>query len=88
MNQERGFVQTIVILVLVIVILSLLGISIKGIFDKLAENQVLGENFTYVWNWTKGVFSKYFFDHVVDFKNFIINLIISIFKNSPGGGEV
>ncbi|MBI1957354.1 MAG: hypothetical protein HYS44_02775 [Candidatus Niyogibacteria bacterium] len=58
LRREQGFLQLIVILVLLVVILSLLGVSLSALF----ENKMLQENFGFVgralsfaWNeWLQG----------------------------------
>ena len=52
---SRGFIQTIVILFLVLVILSLLGINLS----QLTENQALRENFSLVWDGIKFLWERY-----------------------------
>lgn len=85
-ETEKGLVQMIVIIVLTIVILSLLGISLKGLFDKLAANETLGENFSYVWNWLKDFFNKYLGQYFHSFKDFIVNslkeVLLKVFNKS------
>ena len=53
MKKERGFVQLLVILILIVIIMSLLGVSLGDIPEKntLKENfGYLGDGVTYAWN--------------------------------------
>ncbi len=45
--MNKGFFQLIVIFLLIIVIMSLLGVSLS----KLTENPALKENLSFLWNW-------------------------------------
>lgn len=47
MQQQKGFIQFILIIVLVIIILSLLGVSLRGLFS----NTTLQDNFGVVGEW-------------------------------------
>ncbi|MBI2507081.1 MAG: hypothetical protein HYW09_00515 [Candidatus Niyogibacteria bacterium] len=46
MPANRGFIQLIVILALIVIILSLLGVSLSALF----QNKVLRENFSFIGN--------------------------------------
>ena len=57
-TNQKGFLQLIVILVLLVVILSLLGVSLSTLFEnkKLQENfSFVGVGISYAWeHWLKG----------------------------------
>lgn len=54
-DMERGFIQLIVILVLVLVILSLLGISLSALF----QNRTLKDNFSFAFGGVEYVWTNY-----------------------------
>jgi len=78
-NQERGLIQLIVIVILAIIILSLLGISVKSLIDKLPANNTLGDNFSYVWNSIKEFFNEYIADSFVNSITSIIEFLKKTF---------
>ena len=53
--MERGFIQLIVILVLILVILSLLGISLSALF----QNKALQDNFSFTFNGVVYLWTNY-----------------------------
>jgi len=75
MSRNSGFIQVIVIVVLIIIVISLLGISLKGIFDKLSENKILGDNFSYAWDGIKNFFNTYLYSYVASAGSFIFNIM-------------
>lgn len=77
-KSEKGLIQTIIIIILTIIVLSLLGISIKSLIEKLSGNDLIGENLNYVWNGIKNFFNRYLSQYYFQFQNFILNQI----KNS------
>jgi len=79
MKQEKGLIQLVVIFILAIIILSLLGVSIKSLIDKLPANNTLGDNFTYVWNSVTEFFNQYVSQYYLMFRDWIIGLIKNIF---------
>ena len=52
--MERGFFQLIVIFLLIVVILSLLGVSLSN----LTGNPILQDNLSFLWNWTIFVWDR------------------------------
>jgi len=78
-NQEQGLIQLVVIFILAIIILSLLGVSIKSLIDKLPANNTLGDNFSYVWNSVTEFFNQYVSQYYLMFRDWIIGLIKNIF---------
>ena len=78
-NQEQGLIQLVVIFILAIIILSLLGVSIKSLIDKLPANNTLGDNFIYVWNSVTEFFNQYVSQYYLMFRDWIIGLIKNIF---------
>ncbi|MDP3785016.1 MAG: hypothetical protein Q8R12_02980 [bacterium] len=53
--MERGFIQLIVILALVLVILSLLGISLSALF----QNKALKDNFSFTFSGVEYLWTNY-----------------------------
>lgn len=54
-NSNRGFIQIFIILVLIVVIISLLGVSI----GELVGNKTLKDNFSYLFKGIKYVWDNY-----------------------------
>ena len=54
-HQRCGFVQLIVILVLIVIIISLLGISLRAVFS----NSTLQENFGFMGEWLDWLWDNY-----------------------------
>ena len=48
-NQNKGIIQLLIIIVLSVIILSLLGVSLRALFT----DQTLKENFVFLWNFLK-----------------------------------
>lgn len=48
MQNQQGFFQLIVIFILIVVVLSLLGVSLAN----LTGNPILRDNFSFLWKWT------------------------------------
>ncbi|OGF82247.1 hypothetical protein A3B18_03845 [Candidatus Giovannonibacteria bacterium RIFCSPLOWO2_01_FULL_46_13] len=59
MKNNRGFVQLLVILVLVVIIISLLGVSLGDI----PEKNTLKENFGYVWDGIEYVWENFIYPY-------------------------
>lgn len=55
MYQERGFIQLIIILALIVIIISLLGISLRAVFS----NSTLQENFGFIGDWLVWLWGDY-----------------------------
>ncbi len=55
MENKRGFIQILIILVLLIVIISLLGVSLGELFS----NKTLKDNFSYVFGGINFVWENY-----------------------------
>ena len=55
MNNKSGFIQLIVILALVVIILSLLGVSLSALF----QNPVLKENFSFIGDALGAIWSSW-----------------------------
>lgn len=53
--MNKGFFQLIVIFLLIVVIMSLLGISLS----KLTENPALKENLSFLWNWIGFIWNNF-----------------------------
>lgn len=54
-ENEKGFIQIIIIIIMSIVIISLLGISL----NELLSNKALNENFKLVWSLIKKTWDSY-----------------------------
>ena len=82
MANNRGFIQLIVILVLVVMILSLLGVSLSVLF----QNPTLKENFSFIGDALSALWSSWFgrtAGVVWDFAwNFFTDLIWQPFLNA------
>jgi hypothetical protein len=52
---KQGFIQLILIIVLLVIILSLLGVSLSSLFS----NPVLQQNFGFLWGWISRAWSNY-----------------------------
>lgn len=46
-NQQPGFLKLIIFIVILVVILSVLGVNLRGV----VESPMVQENFRYVWNY-------------------------------------
>ena len=55
-KPNQGFIQIIIILVLLVIILSLLGVSLNSLFS----NPVLVGNFGFLGTWLAGIWNNYF----------------------------
>ena|SRR3989344_4259102 len=53
--QKPGFIQIIIILALLVIILSLLGVSLSALF----QNPILKDNFGFIGNWTAYAWNNY-----------------------------
>ena len=53
--KNQGFIQIIIILALLIIILSLLGVSLSA----LSQNPILRDNFGFIGNWIKWLWNNY-----------------------------
>lgn len=54
-NENQGFIQLIIIIALLVIILSLLGVSLSALFS----NPVLQQNFGFLWNWMGNFWNNY-----------------------------
>lgn len=55
-KQKQGFIQIIIILVLLVIILSLLGVSLNSLFS----NPILVGNFGFLGTWLAKIWNNYF----------------------------
>ena len=55
-KQKQGFIQMIIILALLVIILSLLGVSLNSLFS----NPVLRDNFGFLGTWLANIWNNYF----------------------------
>lgn len=53
--MKGGFIQIIIILALLVMILSLLGVSLSALF----ENPILRDNFGFIWDWIRWLWNNY-----------------------------
>lgn len=58
--MQRGFIQLIVIVALLIIVISLLGVNLKDV----AGNPLVQGNFSYVYNFSNWLWSNYLHDPV------------------------
>lgn len=79
--QENGFIQLVIIFLLLIVIISLLGVSLSS----LIQNETLKENFGIVGGWVEWVWNNILKGPAQALWNIFITYILSLFKNFPGG---
>lgn len=79
---QKGFIQIIVIFILIIVIISLLGISLKEIFSKLSDNPSVGENFSFVTDWIVHTYNSYLAKPVGNLFSSLKDYIFEIFPES------
>jgi len=54
-TQQKGFVQLIIIVALLVIILSLLGVSLRALF----ANELLKENFGFIGEWLRWFWNGY-----------------------------
>ena len=59
-NQNKGIIQLLIIIVLSVVILSLLGVSLRALFT----DQTLKENFIFLWGFLKHTWGTYGWPYV------------------------
>ncbi len=72
-NSDGGFIQLIVILILILVVLSLLGVNLSAVF----QNRLLRDNFSIAW---KGVI--YLWDNYISYPAAVVwNFISAIFRS-------
>lgn len=68
---HQGFVQLIIILVLLLVILSLLGVSLSS----LIQNKTLKENFSFVFNFLRLAWEKWLAGPVLATWDFMLRIM-------------
>lgn len=74
-SKQGGLIKMLIIFIVVILILSILNIDLRSI----VESDQVQTNFSYVWNFTKIVWSDYLSDPVTYFWN---NIFISLLWTS------
>ena len=74
----RGFIQLLIIIALLIIIMSLLGVSLGELFG----NKTLQENFAYVFGGTKYLWENYLLAPVKIITNTFKNLAWEPLKNA------
>ena len=79
-HSNRGFIQLVVILVLLVVILSLLGVSLSALF----ENKTLQENFGFIGTGFKNLWGSGFGETVQAIWNLVWNGVFSKFFSLLG----
>jgi len=89
--KDRGFIQLIIILALLVVILSLLGVSLSALFG----NPILQTNFSFIWDglsvlWDRwlGAPAQAVWDFISDFTREFVWGPLSESLNSLRQGEV
>lgn len=79
MNNQGGFIKIIILIVVIILILGYFDISVRSIVEK----ESVRNNFAYVWNFVKGVWSKYLAGPASYFWNdFVVDLLWESFINN------
>lgn len=71
--QNRGFIQIIIIMLLLVIILSLLGVSLSSLFS----NPILHENFGFLGDWISTIWTKYLAGPFKLLWDMLINLVKS-----------
>lgn len=71
MNTQSGFIRTILIIVILIIILSIFKVSLQNIFD----NQFVKDNFSFVWKWITYVWDNFLGKPVMYVFNFFKDYI-------------
>lgn len=82
MKNDKGFMQIIIIIALIIVIISLLGISLREVYSKLSANPAVGENFKFVKDWIVGGYNAYLSEPLGKLFNFGTNYLFQIFPEA------
>ena len=54
--KNNGFIQIVIILALLVIILSLLGVSLSALFS----NPILKDNFSFIGDWWSWLWNSYF----------------------------
>lgn len=67
MNRQSGFIRTILIIVILIILLSIFKVSLKNVFD----NQFVKDNFSFVWDSITYVWDKFLGKPIMYAYNFI-----------------
>lgn len=85
MQNQGGFFQLIVIFILIVVILSLLGVSLSN----LIGNPVMRDNFSFLWKWTvwlwNGLLEKPAKFAARTFIDFIWEPLVKVMRDVKGG---
>ena len=72
MNNQGGFIKTIVLIIVIILILGYFDISVRSIVEK----ESVRDNFSYVWNHLKSFWYKYLAGPADYFWNdFVVDLL-------------
>lgn len=80
--QNKGFIQIIIIAVLLVIILSLLGVSLSSLFS----NPLLKENFGFLGKWIAKLWNSYLFAPFQYIWNIWVNLMWNPFLDTLKGG--
>ncbi|OGF59355.1 hypothetical protein A3B05_02850 [Candidatus Giovannonibacteria bacterium RIFCSPLOWO2_01_FULL_43_160] len=80
-KPKQGFIQIIIIAVLLVIILSLLGVSLNSLFS----NSVLRDNFGFLGRWLGQLWDNYFSAIFNYFWNIWINLFWQPFLDTMKG---
>jgi len=80
-KQKQGFIQIIIILVLLVIILSLLGVSLNSLFS----NPVLLGNFSFLGTWLASIWNNYFSAVFNYFWGILVNLFWQPFLDTIRG---
>ncbi|MGYP001561319187 len=60
MNRSQGIIQLIIIIILSVIILSLLGVSLRALFT----DQTLKENFVFLWEYIRYGWGTYIWPYI------------------------
>lgn len=69
--MNKGLIQFIIILILTVIVLSLLGVSLSGLFN----DKTLRENFAFLWHWTVYIWNTYVAGFVKDISATLKNAV-------------
>lgn len=85
--MKKGFIQIVIILVLLVVILSLLGVSLSALFS----NPFIKENFSFIKDWCLWLWNNYLQAPAQYIYNLFINIVwnpvLEILRGIIGGGN-
>ena len=69
--MNRGFVEVILAVIILIIILSLFGVSLAKIFD----NQMVKDNFGFIWSWARPLWNWLYENFYIPVREVISNIL-------------